>query len=188
MNNVQITNGSCMKGLYSVMDGNPEYCNYLLATSSISNMKVDNASSVISFYLNGGCYFQNLEITNASIFIGIVMFDDSFISFTNVNNYSYFGDFIWLYNGSYITFVDVDNNSQLYGDDFGNGDINLSFSEGGPGIGESYIQNVVIKNNSSITGLNFDLTGDGGSYIKNITLNNSSYIYNIKKVAKVGYP
>ena len=176
--NTEVTNGSSMKGLYNNTDGDPEFCNYLLATSSISNIKVDNGSSMISFYLEGRCYFQNLEVTNASMFIGLVLFENSFISFTNVNNYSYFGDFIWMFN-SYITFVDVDNNSQLYGDSFGNGDINLSCSgDAGPGVG-SYIQNVAIKNNSSITGINFDLIGDGGSYLENITLNNNSYIYNL---------
>ncbi len=164
LQDIEITNGAYMTGIW----GNEIY---LENNSYMQGIKADNGSIINDVFLNGS-FMKEIEVLNGSYIYNIDLEDGSSITYLSVSNYSYFGDYIYLSTNSYMTFIKIDNNSQLFGEDYGWDDIYL--------YDNSYLENITIKNNSSISSLNFDNEGSsGGSYFRNIEISNNSYLANI---------
>lgn len=164
LQDIEISNGSYMTGLY----GNEIY---LENNSYMQCIKANNGSIINDIYLNSS-FMKNIEVLNGSYIYNIEVLNDSSITYLSVSNFSFFGDYIYLSDASYMTFIKIDNNSELFGGDYGNYNINL--------YSNSYMQNINILNHSNMTGFTFDDGGAGYSYFEEITLENYSYMYAIE--------
>jgi hypothetical protein len=165
MKDIEITNGSYMTGVW----GNEIY---LESSSYMQGIKADNGSIINDVFLNGA-FMKEIEVLNGSYIYNIDLVSGSSITYLSVSNYSFFGDYIYLQGASYMTFIKIDNNSQILGNDYGWGDIYLYG-------GYSNFQNITVRNNSSISNIILDNDGsEGGSFFKNIEISNNSYLANI---------
>ena len=160
LSDIEITNGSYMTGL----DSNEIY---LESNSYMQCIKADNGSIINDVYLSNS-FMKNIEVLNGSYIYNIDLEIGSSITYLSVSNYSFIGDYIHLSNNSYLTFIKVDNNSELFGGDYGDYDITLTNS--------SNMQNIEVLNNSSITGIIFD----GTSYFNTIAIKNGSSMYDLQ--------
>lgn len=162
----EITNGSYFVGLR----GNQIY---LESNSYIQGVKLDNVSIINNIMLNGS-FMKEIEVLNGSYIYNINLQSGSSITYLSVSNYSFFGDYIYLQSNSYMTFIKIDNNSQIIGDSYGGWDDIYLYGGG------SYFQNITIKNNSTLSDIILDNDGStGGSYLRNIEISNNSYIARI---------
>ena len=161
---IDVKNGSYFTGL-----SNPII---LESGSYIQSLKLDNSSIINGIFIATSSYMKDIEVLSGSVIYNISIDTYSQITQLSVTNYSIFGNYINLTNGSYMTFIEIDNNSAVFGAGFGDYDINL--------YNNSYMQNISVLNYSNMTGFTFDGTGSGGSSFNNITLNNGSSMYNIE--------
>lgn len=164
LQDIEVSNGSYFTGLHNNRI-------YLENSSYMQCIKLDNGSIFNCVHLSSS-YMKNIEVLNGSYIYNVALDSNSSITYLSVSNYSFFGDYIYLSNSSYMTFIKIDNNSELFGGDYGDYDIYL--------YDHSYMENINILNYSSMTGFTFDDGGSGGSYFKTITLNNNSVINNIE--------
>lgn len=164
LQDIEISNGSYMTGLY----GNEIY---LENNSYIKCVKIYNGSMMNDVYLNNSL-MKNINVFNGSYVFNLDLESNSSISYLSVSNYSFFGDYIYLSNESYMAFIKVDGNSEIFGGDYGAYDINLYH--------RSRMENINVLNFSNLSGLIFDDGGSGSSYLKNISIENNSNIYDLQ--------
>jgi len=157
LQDIQVSNGGHFGGNYDSI--------YLESNSFMRSIKLDNGSIFTDVYL-GKSRMEYVEVTNGSYIYNIDLegTDGSSITYLTVNNYSYFGDYIYLDNAS-MQFIEIDNNSQLQGSNHGDGDISL--------YSGSYLENIKLSNYSQITGT---LSLHDTSYFTLIELSNYSQI------------
>lgn len=207
--NITLSNNSILGGfttyggnIYNINlnnDSSLQYF-YLLGYSYLENITIDNNSSIEEFILDNNSYLSGIKLENDSIIGGITLYssflndisltNDSYIismgasasNLTNINitNESGFGAGITMDNAS-ISRMELTNNGLFIGEGqtptgpSGDGDIIIT---------DSYLQNIVITNNSLFTG---PITITNNSHITELYMENA-YIGGLEQDSQMNDP
>ena len=158
---------------------NSSYINQILASASyFQNVNMTNESWISDIELEvgaaGSSTIERLDLSNRSYITNVELYNSSMYEI-KVDNYSYIqgNPHIVLYNNSYFSYINLDNHSRI------SQNIGLTGSSYFKRIdmtNRSRIQGPIdFQNNSSIEKI--DATND--TYIDNLYFNNNSYIENL---------